>query len=563
MPTFKAKPYERKLCPDDFYVLHPSTKDAIRIEVDLMKTMIFRSDKLAEKWFVLDELASCKRMKSTTRYKITEYYRSGMVCGEIKLGDHAFVGDEMYNYNDSHEQYSISKSFVIRTGRIINEMMIRGEGVMDIESPQTPVLIPPPSDGEILDMAMKWHKAILNYLRDYGWQISVPGEEVGTKAKLDKRDSAKSPIADAAITVGVGISPEGSADHCKDPDFKDDPAWKEYCANKAANVKAEAEYKKAKAREEAEYRRKLAEYEKKKAQWDEEEARRRARDAQHFKKERAEWRERQKTRDQQEREKLRRDTAAIRSFYKELDKSIKLVGRFGGDEKDTEYRRIEKLSKEGVDLQKAKRLHRALRTKHYDSRQAALEAQSTYQSEREKALGISQAYVEKIRDSSVTANKVLAKIAPGEIGDDIVEIQEAVINAIDNYAKGGTKHALYGAARDKIGGETTKFSSDSLDDIVRKERFHTTGIKIPDDIAAYDASGQRVKRFKSGDKLYDKEGHSIDRGVEKKLLRYRSWTTQADKDLKQGDFNKKFGAINDAYETGASIGNFIGGILWK
>jgi len=396
----------------------------------------------------------------------------------------------------------------------------------------------------------------------------------GAPTKLPEEDFILSQPSDAlsvdmeastspTVTVANSSTPPKPKDPCKDPDFKGDPAWKEYCANKAANAKAEAEYEKAKAEEEAEYQRKLAEYEKKKAQWNEEKASQRESEDRRIGREREAWRERQKTRDQQEREALRRDTDEIRSFYKELDKSIQLVSRFGGDEKDREYRRIEKLSKEGVNVQRAKRLHHALRTKHYDSRQAALETESAYQSEREKALESSQAYVEKIRDTSVTVNKVLAKMAPGDIGDDIVEIQETIINAIDNYGKGGAKHSLYGAVRDKIGGEATKFSSDYLDNTLRRERFHTTGIEIPDDIAAYDALGQRVKRFKSGDRLYDKAGHRIDQGLEKKLLRYRSWTTQADRDLKQGDFNKKFGAVHDAYDTGEKIGKFIGKIIWK
>jgi hypothetical protein len=171
--------------------------------------------------------------------------------------------------------------------------------------------------------------------------------------------------------------------------------------------------------------------------------------------------------------------------------------------------------------------------------------------------------VEKVRDTSVTVNKVLAKIVPGEIGDDIVGIQETVINAIDNYAKGGMTQVIYGDIRDNIATDTTKFYTDYLDDTVRRERFHTTGIEIPDNIAAYDASGYRVKRFKAGDKLYDKAGHRIDRGLEKKLLRHRSWITQANKDLKEGDFNKKLNAVNDAYGAGETIGKFIGGILWK
>jgi hypothetical protein len=369
----------------------------------------------------------------------------------------------------------------------------------------------------LLQLPINQSQSSQKFIDDPKPEIDEPIQVQYPKALID----TQTPIS-AGINIPVPTPPVQSkpTNPCKDPAFKDDPDWKTYCANKAANAKADAEYEKANAKEEAEYQRKLVEYEKKKAQWDKEEELRRAAQAKENEANAKRWREANKRQDRIDHQKIADDMQKRKAFQKQQQKNIRLINKFAesGDEWSAAYHRIKKLDQSG-DTEKSKKIYSAHKKIYYDSKQLKHQADYTYEMGKEKALAESEKYAKGVRDTALTINKVAAKFDPTGMGDRIVETMENTYETIDAYSKGGIEgvvdHYVEKKASELSGGlsDVAKESIETLKDLKAGKR-----IKLKSHEYYYDQKGNRLTTYKKGEKVYNEKHEEVTYSFEKRLF---------------------------------------------
>ena len=339
---------------------------------------------------------------------------------------------------------------------------------------------------------------------------------------------------------------------CRDPELKNQKEWREYCANKAYNKKLDIQQEQDELEEEKAQKKADEEYEKKLKKWEEETKVENARLAKEFKKQRDSWRKRDKKYDEQKKIKIAKKLKEKKEFQEQQQLNLKFINKFTpASEWDSAYKRIKKLDKL-KDSKKSKKIYEAHKKIYYDSKQIKEQANAEYQNAKADEIDKKGKYVKSIKDTSLTANKIIAKFDPTGTGDKIVNTMEHTYSAIE----GAEKNGISGAIVKVMDIHTNSVATDIVDTAEDYHQLHTKGIKLNKDEKYYDKDGNRVKKIKSGDKTYaTKEGNKgeakefslMDR-VEKKVIKKVDETynpqTKVDNAIKKISDGIKEGNLN-------------------
>ncbi len=315
-----------------------------------------------------------------------------------------------------------------------------------------------------------------------------------------------------------------------------DEAWQEYCEAKAYNAKikeqeeADAKAAEQDANEEEEYQKRLD-------AWNEEERQSNIEfiKSQKAKREKADkiWKEEDKASN----DSIAKEQAERKAKQAEIEKAHKIIDRFGDDyeTQSAAHKKIDELSKT-ADTQKAKKIKNAIRKQFYDSKQIKLQADAEYQTSKAKELGKKEKYLNTVKETSLTVNKVLARIDseidPLKIGNKIVDLQENSYDAIDSYSKGG----LSKVADDFIEKKANELSNDwagvAKEKAEEYKQYHSKkGLKLKPDEIYYDKNGKQLKKVNAYQKVYDKKGNEVSFSFGKRI------------------FKKTFSKLNDDYNS--------------
>jgi len=318
------------------------------------------------------------------------------------------------------------------------------------------------------------------------------------------------------MSMSIGAQdpiPKTETDPCKDPN--QDAAMKEYCANKAYNIKLEAQQKKQDDIEEKKIEEELAREEIQERQLEALEKEQAA--------QREAWRQRQKVYEQQKSDKLASDMQQLRQKHAEIKKAHKIVDLFGEDDesKRLAHKKIDALKKKNNTLEGTTKIKQAIKKQFYDAKQEKLQGEAAVEMEKVKAWDKSIKRTKTIRDSAMTANKVIAKFDPTGTGDKIVSTMEHIYTAAEGYDKnnsfgGMVNYVVEKKASDISGGwsDTAKESIETYKDI-----YSGKEIKLKKHEYYYDKSGKRVTTYKKGDKVYDKKHQEITYSFQRRLLK--------------------------------------------
>ena len=403
---------------------------------------------------------------------------------------------------------------------------------------------------------------------------SLPTEEpVATlpKVELPADASAESPSTPATQESETTSHPK-PYDVCKDPSFKDDKDFKEYCANRAYNAKLAAEEEaEEKAQEEADAKAE-AEYQAKMAKWRKEEEEYNRKLKRELVAQTRAWRKASRAQDKAFNESIARDQAARRAAQAEIAKAHKIVDRFGGDIQSQilAHKKIDKL-KSATDLSRAQKITQAVRKQFYDSRQTRLQGEVTVQKEKIKEWDRSIHRTETIRDTAVTVNKILAASATGTavVGANALSfVHSTTVNAMAAGEKEGRSGVVISLAKDALDTvDPFKIGSEAIDQGARYYRYHYGhGVEVPKEMKLYDRKHRRIKRVKAGAVVYDEKGRQVTHATRKRLLQYHWFAQKARQDLASGDANKQIAAAMDsqaALEKGKEVFQKSGTLLQK
>jgi len=330
---------------------------------------------------------------------------------------------------------------------------------------------------------------------------------------MAKRAPSANPVPSQPVSERQGpppktVSPQPPYDPCKDLD--QDAAMKKYCATKAYNAKVRQENAKAQAAIDAEIDRESKTDEVAQARMEKVWAEERLRERQTLESQRKAWRARQRESDRYQRERLHRDIAEIHARHEKIARIDTMIDRFGEDygTKRVLRKKIDALAA-GADRQRMENLQQAVRKMTYDSRQIRLQGKADYEQAKAAELGRSAQKAEVIRDTALTANKVLARMDPTGTGEKIVEWQERGYDAIEGYGKGG----VAGAVDTLVEKEADKLSggySDSVKKQIEDYREYTEkGLALKGDEVYYDKAGHRLHRVRKWQKIYNAKGEEV------------------------------------------------------
>ena len=391
-----------------------------------------------------------------------------------------------------------------------------------------------------------------NAILSHSIDKTIPDNELETTTIPTEEARNKDAVTTTLYTTTQEqpVQPQLPKDPCTQNPIDD--AWKEYCEAKAYNAKikqeeeADAKAAEQEAKEEEEYQKRLD-------AWNEEEKQSnidfiKSREAQRKKADKI-WKEEDKAFN----ESVAKDQAQRKAKQAEIEKAHKIIDRFGDDYETQRaaHKKIEALSKT-ADTQKAKKIKNAIRKQFYDSKQIKLQGEAEFQASRAKELGKKEKYLNTVKDTSLTVNKVLARIDeavdPLEIGNKILSIQENSYDAIDSYSKGG----LSKVADDFIEKKANELSNDwagfTKDTIEKYKQYHSKkGLKLKPDEKYYDKNGKRLTRVNIYQRVYDKKGNEVSFSFGRRL------------------FKKTFNKLNDDYntiqETAEHIKNIKEGVM--
>ncbi len=394
---------------------------------------------------------------------------------------------------------------------------------------------------------------------------TVASEDIPSKpitisqAKPESSQEQPATIPKTDLTAEAGISPDNQTEESP-PSQKEqnlctppiDDAWQEYCEAKAYNAKIRQEEEAAAKAAEQEVKEEEA-YQKRLDAWNEEE---RQSNMEFIKSQEAErekadkiWQEEDKAFN----DSIAKEQAERKAKQAEIEKAHKIIDRFGDDYETQRaaHKKIDALSKT-ADTQKAKRIKNAIRKQFYDSKQIKLQADAEYQTSKAKELGKKEKYLNTVKETSLTVNKVLARIDseidPLKIGNKIVDLQENSYDAIDSYSKGG----LSKVADDFIEKKANELSNDwagvAKEMTNKYKQYHSKkGLKLKPDEIYYDKDGKQLKKVNAYQKVYDKKGNEVSFSFGKRI------------------FKKTFSKLNDDYNsihgTAEHIKNIKDGVM--
>ncbi len=367
----------------------------------------------------------------------------------------------------------------------------------------------------------------------------TPIQDIPEEPKTIQEQSAVTPKIDLTTEAGVSIgkqteeTPQPKTNPCTPPI---DDAWKEYCEAKAYNAKikeeeeADAKAAEQEAKEEEAYQKRLD-------AWNEEERQSNISFIKSQEAERQKAREIWEKEDKASNDSIAKDQAERRAKQVEIEKAHKIIDRFGDDYETQRaaHKKVEALAKT-ADTQKAKRIKNAIRKQFYDSKQIKLQADAEYQTSKAKELGKKEKYLNTVKETSLTVNKVLARIDseidPLKIGNKIVDLQENSYDAIDSYSKGG----LSKVADDFIEKKANELSNDwagvAKEKAEEYKQYHSKkGLKLKPDEIYYDKNGKQLKKVNAYQKVYDKKGNEVSFSFGKRI------------------FKKTFSKLNDDYNS--------------
>ncbi len=403
---------------------------------------------------------------------------------------------------------------------------------------------------------------VLDILSEISSQTDTQTEPIPSEPELTQpQANTNIPPQDNKVTLYTTtqeqpLQPQPPKDPCTPPI---DEAWQEYCEAKAYNAKikeqeeADAKAAEQEAKEEEAYQKRLD-------AWNEEEKQSnidfiKSREAQRKKADKI-WKEEDKAFN----DSIAKDQAERRTKQAEIEKAHKIIDRFGDDYETQRaaHKKIEALSKT-ADTQKAKKIKNAIRKQFYDSKQIKLQGEAEYQANRAKELDKRAKRLETVRDTAVTANKVLAAVYGGALIEGIAQVHESATNAIDAAQKDGWEGALVSVVKDGVNSKTFNMGSNSVDMIFHSTQLHTKkGALVPEGMKVYDKNGYLVKRIKANKRYFDKKGKDISFSVKRKVLTTKSFIARSEDDFKKGDVNKKINTFMDVWGTTTDI---VGGAV--
>ena len=247
--------------------------------------------------------------------------------------------------------------------------------------------------------------------------------------------------------------------------------------------------------------------------------------------------------------------------YEDKKGSHKVVERFSQRDKDGNYK---------IDPNTAKRIRKALKKQHYESKQTKQEAQTVYQLEKDKELTKKKKYLNTLKDTSLQANKVLAKLDPTGTRDKIVDAQEKIYVSIEGFGEGGLQGAASAVVMSKADEVTNDWASEVKESTQEYVKYYKDDIELTENEYYYDKEGKRLKRVNIRTKVYNKKGEEITFSFKNRILRKAAKkidenhnivekVTKTARDITDGmvsgDYNKALGGVIDAVELKDEIGS--------
>ncbi|WP_294954950.1 hypothetical protein [Sulfurovum sp.] len=427
------------------------------------------------------------------------------------------------------------------------------------------------SDTGLYKVTGKWkliHPAItpikatydLNILAEISSQTSTQTEPIPNEPEpIQPQANTNISPQDDKVTLNTDTQeqpvqpqqPQKEQDPCTPPI---DDAWQEYCEAKAYNAKikeqeeADAKAAEQDAKEEEAYQKRLA-------AWNEEQ---RQSNIKFVKSRKAEIKKVKEIWDKEDKtfnDSIAKEQAKRKAKQAEIKKAHDIIDRFGDDYETQRaaHKKVEALAK-SADTQKAKKIKNAIRKQFYDSKQIKLQADAEFQANRAKELDKRAKRLETVRDTAVTANKVLATVYGGALIEGIAQVHESATNAIDAAQKDGWEGALVSVVKDGVNSKTFNMGSNSVDMIFHSTQLHTKkGAMVPEGMKVYDKNGYLVKRIKANKRYFDKKGKDISFSVKRKVLTTKSFIARSEDDFKKGDVNKKVNTFMDVWGTTTDI----------
>lgn len=390
--------------------------------------------------------------------------------------------------------------------------------------------------------------------------VEIPAGLSSARGMTTRAPTANSvpsqPIAERQSPPQGAARPQSPYDPCKDPD--QDAAMKQYCATKAYNAKVRQENAAAQAAMDAEIDRESKADEEAQIRLEKAWAEERLRERQTLESQRKAWLARQRESDRHQRERLNRDIAEIHARHEKIAQIDKMIDRFGEDygAKRVLRKKVDALAA-GADRQRMENLQQAVRKMTYDSRQIRLQGEADYEQAKAGELGRSAQKAEVIRDTALTANKVLARMDPTGTGEKIVEWQERGYHAIEGYGKGGVVGAVDSLV-EKEAGDLSGGYSDTVKKQIEDYRQYTgKGLTLKDNEVYYDRAGHRLHRVRKWQKIYNAKGEEVSFSFGRRIVKAALFKLNEDhngiqsalqnlrtmeKGIREGDVNKVLNA---------------------
>ena len=359
-------------------------------------------------------------------------------------------------------------------------------------------------------------------------------------------------IPKVTLSTNAGVSvnthtqetvPKTISNPCKDPN--QDTAMKEYCTNKAHNTKLdqeEAVEDKAKEKAWGEEDKQEETQQKMLDEWYEEDRQTNIKhikelDEQKRRSQEAEQRENKTFHDklakemQKRKEKQAKKAKAQRKIYE--SKMIIHQSVDDAEQRKLYLDKINTLSNKDSSLEDATKIKNATR-KFYDAKQLEHQAEAVYQTAKAKEIDKKGKYVKSIKDTSLTANRILAEIDKTGLGKKIFDIQKDIYT----YLEGGIDAVAFSRVKGEVDSKTFKLGGGLVDRNAKILKYHTTGLKVTPKDRLYNKNGYLLRKVKKGDRVFNKNKRDITFSFERHLHQYstRDLTThKARKDILSGD----------------------------
>jgi len=480
------------------------------------------------------------------------------VCKLMMLGN-----NEAYiSWYVTFSTHSNNLYITIKKGSLITSMQVYGHQRSKTFGRKHRIVYAEPSYSDVVNTALVWHNALLNYAKSSGW-----------KSETEESTS----IPDQLITLPKTTL---SADLSANQELQEEPEQEEYLDE--AMIEYRKKEKERIAREKAEDMEDLAQEKEQEAQekadeeyqamldkWYEEVRQDNIKHNKELEKGKARREAIEEQENQAFHDKLAKDMQKRKEFQAKQQKNIKLINRFApADEWSDAYQHIKKIDKTG-DIKKSKKLFSDNKENYYNSWREKRMKESEVLDKRVEKFEKAFKSAEFIRDTAVTVNKILAlpAIAQVAVGTTVLEgaVSKKIVTTVIPFVHGATTNAIVAAGKEGWGGAGASLLKDSVDEVTFKlgggvvdkgvrviKFYYGDGIEVSPKMKVYDENHKLLKKVKKGDKVYDDKGNNITYATTMRLMRYKWFVDQAQKDLSTGDANKKANALLDIWGLGIS-----------